>query len=831
MKRTWFNAIYNRSYKDVESMLPFYDDWRTDDGSTGLMLAAKMGSLSLVKLLLKHDIGKRNNAGETALIIASKYDNVNIACVLVTMEAGVMDNKGHCALYWAIRLGSTQLFDVLLHYEQHLVDEHGATMLMKAAWYSQPQFVMKLKESLLGQKDYAGDTALIYAILGGSPWVMEMLLEEVCLYNSYGSNGLMEAIKCGYGDHLVDILPEESLRSLVGARDKNGRTSLMYAILYNARYAAEVLVKYERDMQDNHGDTAALIADRIGATDYLAIFNQHSILIEDLESTDEIIDEHGINVLCRTNSVSSTLNETNQQPIFVEPVSQFSQKDSNSHNIPIESNSSVSDIISDTASDTPSVDMRSITTSPVYGHEFNYLHRQKYKTKENKPNTKHVSKAYKSKALTYKRVKALFNPSKGHRTKGAKMKRGRIFRNRSAEQATSLSNQQSSSIKVRQFVRKKKKSHQKSHKMVTHVQNMLVSFSTMDAPSSDSKDSDPMEESIHEISEAGYDTLPLYCTDREKGVKISPSAVIFSGQSYSRPPSVWTSISRRESVPLNEHRAKSYSKKYIKALITGNILQVRKLGQKEKQYGHYHGDTALMYAVRVNNPSLIRVLAPLEAGRLNPAGESALMIAARKNKFFAAKFLVPYEAGYQDTCKYTALMYAAQHGNLSIVKLLARKEVTMQNRTGETALMLATRYYYPEIMTFLSPFEGHIADNTGLTPLMYMTLRNDRNMVRILAPHGSRQMTTRGTTALMMAVSRGYYECAGILHEMEAGMQDHRGRTALMIAAGCGNSELVRLMIGKEAGMKDVKGRRASDYARHSGYSNVVFFLHRWESW
>lgn len=83
---------------------------------------------------------------------------------------------------------------------------------------------------------------------------------------------------------------------------------------------------------------------------------------------------------------------------------------------------------------------------------------------------------------------------------------------------------------------------------------------------------------------------------------------------------------------MNEYRAKSYSKKYIKALITGNILQVRKLGKKEKDYGHYHGDTALMYAVRVNNPSLVRVLAPLEAGRLNPAGESALMVAARKNK-------------------------------------------------------------------------------------------------------------------------------------------------------------------------------------------------------
>ena len=112
-----------------------------------------------------------------------------------------------------------------------------------------------------------------------------------------------------------------------------------------------------------------------------------------------------------------------------------------------------------------------------------------------------------------------------------------------------------------------------------------------------------------------------------------------------------------------------------------------------------------------------------------------------------------------------------------------------------------------------------------------MTLRNDRNMVRLLAPHGSGQTTLKGTTALMMAVSRGYYECAGILHETEARMQDHKGRTALMIAAGCGNSELVRLMIGKEAGMKDIDGRRASDYARHNGYTNVVFFLHRWEPW
>ncbi|EET01186.1 Serine/threonine protein kinase [Giardia duodenalis] len=837
MKRAWFNAIYSKNNKELESFLPFYDDWRTYNGNTGLMIAAKTGSLGLAKLLLNYEAGKRNNAGETALIIASRCGNVGIVALLAPIEAGVMDTRGRCALHWAIQLGNAALFDVLLHYEQHVTDEQGVTLLMKAAWYSRPQFAVELKTGLLGKKDYAGDTALIYAILGGAPQVLEILLEEVCLYNNHMSNGLMEAIKCGYGDYLVKILSAETLQSLVGARDQHGRTALMYAVLHNARYAASVLANFEGGIRDNQGDTAAILAERLGAADYLAIFNhlnQSAIpLTESLHSPDEVVDTCGLNMLQQTISVSPPQTESSQQSIPVEsvlpPSLPPSKEASGSQDSLIDSTHSISEATSETP-DTSSSVARSDTVSPIYGHEFNYFRRFRGKATRSKLKSKPIAKKNKAKVLAYKRVKVLFNPHT--RYKATTTKSGKSHTSTNLNERTNSSSNQWPPGSKSLLSATKKRSSLKHRKVAKRKQDISISFSTMDAPSSGSSGNEIKEGDLYEKNTVEYDTLPLlYFTGEEEVVEAPSAAVVFSAQSYSRPPSVWTSVSRRESMPLNEHRAKRYSKKYIRALLTGNILQVRKLGEKEKQYGHYHGDTALMYAVRINNPSLIRVLAPLEAGRLNPAGESALMIAARKNKFFATRFLAPYEAGYQDSCKYTALMYAAQQGNFSIVKLLAKKEATMQNRIGETALMLATRYYWPEVMAFLSPLEGHIADNTGLTPLMYMTLRNDRNMVRLLAPHGSGQTTLKGTTALMMAVSRGYYECAGILHETEARMQDHKGRTALMIAAGCGNSELVRLMIGKEAGMKDIDGRRASDYARHNGYTNVVFFLHRWEPW
>lgn len=91
------------------------------------------------------------------------------------------------------------------------------------------------------------------------------------------------------------------------------------------------------------------------------------------------------------------------------------------------------------------------------------------------------------------------------------------------------------------------------------------------------------KEDAHERGLTKYGILPSLCyPDEEQEVEGPPGALTFSAQSCSRPPSVWTSVSKRKSVPLNEYRAKSYSKKYIKALITGNILQVRKLGKKEK---------------------------------------------------------------------------------------------------------------------------------------------------------------------------------------------------------------------------------------------------------
>lgn len=828
MKRAWFDAIYSKNYKKIESLLPLYDDWRAANGNTGLMVAARMGSEGLAKLLLNHDAGKRNDAGETALIIATRSGNADIASLLVFVEAGVIDNRGYCALHWAIQMGNATLFNILLHYEQYILDEQGATMLMKAAWYSRPQFVLDLKARLLGRRDYTGDTALIYAILGGSSQVIEMLLEEVCLCNNYGSNGLMEAIKCSYGDHLIKLLSTEALQSLVGAKDQYGRTALMYAILYTAQDAAGVLVKFEEDIRDNQGDTAALLAKRLGVTNHFAIFANSNLSAKVPNPSVELTDLCDLTLIRQSDPAVSALNDPNWKSISVESASLLSEKSSDSHSSLDESGNGSSNTADQILFS--SMAERSGSTSPVYGHEFNYLRRLQSKALEGK-RSKVIKKAQKSKALTYRRVKALFNPRRRCHKLSSTKRKGPASKVASNRQASSWPTQRLSGSRTQYSAKRKRQKPQRHHKMIRKKEDISISFSTMDAPLHDVTESGHKEDA-HERGLTKYGTLPSLCyPDEEQEVEGPPGVLMFSAQSCSKPPSVWTSVSKRKSVPLNEYRAKSYSKKYIKALITGNILQVRKLGKKEKDYGHYHGDTALMYAVRVNNPSLVRVLAPLEAGRLNPAGESALMVAARKNKLFAARFLAPYEAGYQDSCKYTALMHAAQHGNFSIVRLLAKKEAAMQNRTGETALMLATRYYYPEIMAFLSPFEGHIADSTGITPLMYMTLRNDRNMVRILAPHGSRQTTLKGTTALMMAVSRGYYECAGILHEAEAQMQDHRGRTALMIAAGCGNSELVRLMIGKEAGMKDAMGRRASDYARLNGYTNVVFFLHRWEPW
>jgi ankyrin repeat protein len=187
-------------------------------GKTALMWAAHMGHVSIIQVLLK--VGATSNArgknGTTALMWAVKSGNIQAVHTLLTAKATVNAHNDYdeTALMWAAHAGHAEIVSMLLNAgaNVHAREENGKTALKMAAEAGHGKVVQALFNAGadVNTQDISGKTALMHAA-------------------EYGDIQMIQALLA-------------APRININVQDRNGHTSLLWAILENHPKAAEVLL-------------------------------------------------------------------------------------------------------------------------------------------------------------------------------------------------------------------------------------------------------------------------------------------------------------------------------------------------------------------------------------------------------------------------------------------------------------------------------------------------------------------------------------------------------------------------------------------------------------
>lgn len=293
-----------------------------NEGRTALMRGAYHGSVEIVRLLLgaKASVNAKDKKGMTALMHAGTTFSVGAAKVLI--EAGASVNERDEQVWTALMHG------VLRHYNDsgaefvkvliaagvdvNTAAADGATPLMLASRWYDAEVIRSLLAAgaSVNAKDKMGQTALMYAFQSVGPtdmslftragasvnerdargWTalmyaafknfaaeeMKALIDagaDVTAVNDEGQTPLMLAAQAGNAK-AVKMLLENGMAGAVNARDKRGRTALMYVRrwytydeLAGAVVRALVAAGADVNAADNEGRTALMSAAEAGSTD------------------------------------------------------------------------------------------------------------------------------------------------------------------------------------------------------------------------------------------------------------------------------------------------------------------------------------------------------------------------------------------------------------------------------------------------------------------------------------------------------------------------------------------------------------------------------------
>ena len=168
------------------------------------------------------------------------------------------------------------------------------------------------------------------------------------------------------------------------------------------------------------------------------------------------------------------------------------------------------------------------------------------------------------------------------------------------------------------------------------------------------------------------------------------------------------------------------------AAYRGRREVVRILVEEEGGMQRNDGWTALMFAAREGQADCIRVLLDKEGGMQRSNGWTALMLGAYNGHSGCVKLLLEKEVGIQNKDGWSALMWAAARGHEQIVELL-KEEGGMKDKNGLTALMFAAILGHTECARILAEREKEITHARGITALDFAKLISNNEIVSILS--------------------------------------------------------------------------------------------------
>lgn len=247
-----------------------------------------------------------------------------------------------------------------------------------------------------------------------------------------------------------------------------------------------------------------------------------------------------------------------------------------------------------------------------------------------------------------------------------------------------------------------------------------------------------------------------------------------------------------------------------------SLLLEREAGQRDA-----NGHTALMMASKTSSSAAICDGSPT----LESSNEQDTHKKMRIESLITLLMSNPLEIGKVDNYGWSALMFAARDGNVSMVELLLSQEKRLQAYDGQTALMIGTQANSFTVIKLLVDTEAKMQDNLGKTALIIAAAKGYTKLVMYLADYEAGIQDAEGKTALMFAARNGHLQAVTLLMEKEARMKDSQGTTALMYAAAAGHMAVVQALVDREGGLRDTDGKSAASYAAVCGHKAISEFL------
>ncbi len=182
-------ALRRENGSDIEAQIAAGKDpnFRMPGGKTPLMVAAKIGDLDLVRLLLSRgaDINAKTGNGGTPLMFSAIRGNANIVRLLIDRGADVnaVAHFNWTALMVASAKGHDEIVRMLLNNgaNANVADVYGWTPLMRAVYENRFAAVAVFMENdavELDAVDETGATALHHAAAEGRLEIAALLLEK-----------------------------------------------------------------------------------------------------------------------------------------------------------------------------------------------------------------------------------------------------------------------------------------------------------------------------------------------------------------------------------------------------------------------------------------------------------------------------------------------------------------------------------------------------------------------------------------------------------------------------------------------------------------------------
>lgn len=157
----------------------------------------------------------------------------------------------------------------------------------------------------------------------------------------------------------------------------------------------------------------------------------------------------------------------------------------------------------------------------------------------------------------------------------------------------------------------------------------------------------------------------------------------------------------------------------MKAVRAQDPQMVHSLAKHEAREVNDRGYTALIIAAINNLGPLCAILAPLESDIVLSGGRTALMMAASVSACSSIEALIAAQHGRRDDNGMTALMYAVIYGNVSAASALVGWEKRILSSENKTALIIAAEHYRKDMIQLLYPHEHGLlpdAENVVLAP-------------------------------------------------------------------------------------------------------------------